>query len=203
MRHRAALRTVYLDPALVVAPPAGDCRVFQVAPLARHMLLEAMRWGPGHNPEDGVAVAFFAALGALAGGWMAQPLDLRLPRPDDPSLARAVALTLDRLGDPDLTAPAVARAAGMSPRTMSRRFARCCGLSWRAFVHRARMVRAVDLLADPARSVTEVCFAVGYRSLGTFSAAFTRLVGASPRAVQQGLQGGAAAERLAATLGGD
>jgi len=180
VRHSASLRTVYIDPALVLTPPP-DCAVFGVGELARLMLLEATRWGPTHNHQDDVPMRFFAALAALSSEWMDHPLDLRLPQARSPELQRAMQLTYDRLTEPDLTAPTIARAAGMSVRTMSRRFSSECGLSWRELVQRARLFHAMDLLADPERSVTEVCLASGYRSLGTFSATFSERVGVSPR----------------------
>lgn len=43
-----------------------------------------------------------------------------------------------------------------------------------------RMERAMQLLRDTDRSVTDICLAVGYASLGTFSAQFRRFVGRSP-----------------------
>jgi AraC-like DNA-binding protein len=44
------------------------------------------------------------------------------------------------------------------------------------------MARACALLREGTLPVTEVCFEVGYRSLGSFSAAFSRRMGCSPRA---------------------
>jgi len=49
-----------------------------------------------------------------------------------------------------------------------------------------RIERAVTLLRRGDLSVTEVCFAVGCASLGTFSTRFTELVGMSPSAYRRG-----------------
>lgn len=181
VRRSASLRTVYLHPSLLRGPDVG-CRVFQVGPLARHMLLEAMRWGPDHPSGHRVARPFFAALAALAEEWMAHPVDLQLPRARSSELQRAVDLTLARFTDPRLQAPEVARLAGMSTRTMARRCTAELGLSWRQLLQRVRLLHAMDRLTLPDTTVTEVCFAVGYRSLGSFSSAFSSLVGESPRA---------------------
>lgn len=194
VRRSAALRTVYFHPTALRGPDVR-CRVFQMGPLARHMVLEAMRWGPDHPPEHGVAGRFFPALAALAEEWMAHGVDLRLPHARSPELRRAVALTLERLGDAALTGPQVARAAGLSTRTMARRFQAELGLTWRQLVQRARLLEAMDRLAEPGVTVTEVCFAVGYRSLGSFSTAFTELVGETPRAFRGRLLGGAVGQR--------
>ena len=44
--------------------------------------------------------------------------------------------------------------------------------------------RAQDLLRSTNLSITEVCFAVGYSSLGSFSSRFTEIVGETPSAFQ-------------------
>lgn len=47
-----------------------------------------------------------------------------------------------------------------------------------------RIERAQDLLRSTNLTVTEICFAVGYASLGSFSSRFTEIVGESPTAFQ-------------------
>ena len=48
------------------------------------------------------------------------------------------------------------------------------------YLIRKRIDRARELLATTDRSVTEVCFEVGFESLGSFSSLFRRLVGWPP-----------------------
>lgn len=48
-----------------------------------------------------------------------------------------------------------------------------------------RIERAQDLLRSTNLTVTEVCYAVGYSSLGSFSSRFTQMVGESPSAFQR------------------
>jgi AraC-like DNA-binding protein len=74
---------------------------------------------------------------------------------------------------------AAARHAFLSPFHFHRLFVRAFGETPLAFVTRRRLEHAKRLLADGA-TVTEVCFAVGYGSLGTFSARFHELVGCPP-----------------------
>src|SRR5262245_39346824 len=50
------------------------------------------------------------------------------------------------------------------------------------YLMRRRIEKAKDLLAEGELSVTEVCFAVGFQSLESFSALFRRAVGHSPKA---------------------
>jgi AraC-like DNA-binding protein len=198
VRRLASLRTVYLDPALLTGP-AAEVRVFQVGALARLMLQEAMRWGPDHPSTDRLAGRFFPALAALAEEWMGHAVDLRLPRAQSPELQRALDLTVAHLSDPRLNAVDVARQAGLSSRTLARRCRSELGIPWRQVVQRARLLHAMDRLTDPDTSVTEVCYAVGYQSLGTFSSAFRALVGESPRQFQARLEPGSTSAPAVAT----
>ena len=60
------------------------------------------------------------------------------------------------------------------------------------YLTRRRVERAQDLLRATNLTVTEVCFAVGYSSLGSFSARFKALVGETPSAVQRRYAGSGA-----------
>ena len=62
-----------------------------------------------------------------------------------------------------------------------RRFRAMFGATPHALQSEARMARACALLRQSTVPVTEVCFEVGYRSLGSFSTAFSRRMGCSPR----------------------
>src|SRR5262245_56607497 len=49
------------------------------------------------------------------------------------------------------------------------------------YLQRRRVERAMFLLRETDASVTEICFDVGFRSLGSFTSTFTEIVGRSPR----------------------
>jgi transcriptional regulator GlxA family with amidase domain len=68
----------------------------------------------------------------------------------------------------------------MSAGHLSRRFRLAYGESPYAYLMTRRIERAMALLRHGDLSVTEVCFAVGCSSLGTFSTRFTELVGVPP-----------------------
>lgn len=80
----------------------------------------------------------------------------------------------------DLTA--MARAGCMAPHHFHRCFRQAYGETPRDWLARRRGERAFALLQTTFMSVTEVCMAVGYCSLGSFSAAFSRRFGKSPSA---------------------
>jgi AraC-like DNA-binding protein len=76
----------------------------------------------------------------------------------------------------------LAREAGYSKYHFARTFAIAYGETPRAYLTRRRVERAKNLLRTANLSVTEVCFLVGFESLGSFSSLFRRLVGQSPSA---------------------
>ncbi len=74
----------------------------------------------------------------------------------------------------------LAAASDLSPFHFLREFRRAFGVTPHAYLTRVRLARARDLLARGEASVTDACFAVGYSSLGSFSALFAREVGCPP-----------------------
>jgi AraC-like DNA-binding protein len=78
--------------------------------------------------------------------------------------------------------------ASLSPFHYHRMFVRAFGETPHDFLTRRRIDRAKQLLARDECPVTEVCFAVGYESLGSFSTMFRSLVGRSPLEYRQSLR---------------
>jgi transcriptional regulator GlxA family with amidase domain len=89
---------------------------------------------------------------------------------------------MDREYAQPLDVPALARTALMSPAHFSRRFREAYSETPYSYLMTRRIERAKALLRRGDLSVTEVCFAVGSSSLGSFSARFTELVGETPSA---------------------
>jgi AraC-like DNA-binding protein len=93
---------------------------------------------------------------------------------------RRVRDRIDREYAQPLDVEALARDAHMSAGHLSREFRRAYGESPYSYLMTRRIERAMSLLRQGDLSVTEVCFAVGCSSLGTFSTRFTELVGMPP-----------------------
>ena len=93
---------------------------------------------------------------------------------------RRVRDRIDREYAQPLDVEALARGAHMSAGHFSRQFRLAYGESPYGYVMTRRIERAMALLRRGDLSVTEVCFAVGCSSLGTFSTRFTELVGVPP-----------------------
>src|SRR3569623_277224 len=91
----------------------------------------------------------------------------------------------DRHYTEQLDLEALAAVAGMSKYHFKRLFTATYGLSPAAHLSRRRIERAQDLLRVTNLTVTEVCHAVGFSSLGSFSSRFRAIVGETPSAFQE------------------
>lgn len=98
---------------------------------------------------------------------------------------RRVRDRIDRHYAQPLNVEALAREVNMSAGHLSRQFRAAYGETLYAYLMTRRIERATALLRRGDLSVTEVCFAVGCGSLGTFTTRFTELVGMPPGALRR------------------
>lgn len=108
---------------------------------------------------------------------MTGPVDRR-----DLVTVRRVRDRIDREYAQPLDVEDLARGAHLSAGHLSREFRRVYGESPYAYLMTRRIERAMTLLRRGDLSVTDICFTVGFSSLGTFSTRFSELVGVSPSA---------------------
>ena len=113
-------------------------------------------------------------------------------RLSDLARLRRVRDRIDREYAEPLDVEALARGVHMSAGHLSRQFRLAYGEPPYAYLMTRRIERAMALLRRGDLSVTEVCFAVGCSSLGTFSSRFTELVGMPPSAYQRRAAGATA-----------
>jgi AraC-like DNA-binding protein len=98
---------------------------------------------------------------------------------------RRVRDRIDREYAQPLDVEALARGANMSAGHLSREFRLAYGEAPYGYLMTRRIERAMAMLRRGDLSVTEVCFAVGCSSLGTFSTRFAELVGMPPSAYRR------------------
>ena len=94
-------------------------------------------------------------------------------------LLRAKDLADGRYFEP-LSVADLAWAAGLSPAHFSREFRRTFGEAPHQYLLTRRLERAAALLRNTDRTVTEICFAVGLASVGSFTTSFRRVYGVPP-----------------------
>ncbi|MFL5870340.1 MAG: helix-turn-helix domain-containing protein [Solirubrobacterales bacterium] len=114
-------------------------------------------------------------------------------------LQRARDLADSRYFEP-LRVDDMAAAAGLSRAHFSREFRRTFGESPYAYLLTRRLERAAALLRNTDQSVAEICFAVGLKSVGSFTMSFTRSYGVSPTAYRSAFPPAAAHARIPACL---
>lgn len=156
---------------------------------ARPVLAPTPAWRPGRRDSRQNTLR-----GARGHGTIAQvtsrPSEAQHLR--DLALLRRVRDRMDREYAQPLDVEALARGVNMSAGHLSRQFRLAYGESPYGYLMTRRIERAMALLRRGDLSVTEVCFAVGCSSLGTFSTRFTELVGMPPSTYRRQAASGAA-----------
>jgi AraC-like DNA-binding protein len=104
----------------------------------------------------------------------------RLPPLDDTALDQARHVVSSLVGNGALSIELVAARMGTSPRTIQRQL-KLAGSSFKQLVDDVRLGLAQQHLLDPATSLTDAAFLLGYSDLSAFSRAFRRWTGQSPQ----------------------
>lgn len=168
------LRTVYLRRPLRRGLPRS-CQAVHVSPLLRELLRRAFQL----DTLDRRVREQRNLIELLLDQLETLPLTtIDLPMPRDQRALR-VAARIRSSPDAANALSDVARDAGASARTIERIFRAETGLSFGAWRQRARLARALQLLADDA-TVTQAAMSVGYDSVSAFVAAFRRTIGTTP-----------------------
>ncbi|AFR09544.1 AraC family transcriptional regulator [Nocardiopsis alba] len=176
-------RSLYLEPAAVPWFPE-HCRVVEVSPLLRALVSAAVDVDPRHERHGRDAALMELVLHELR-GLVPLPLDLPLPRHEG-----LRALCEEFLEAPDVHDPLArwARALHVGERTVNRLFRAEVGMGFAQWRRRACVLRSLPPLARGER-VTRVAADLGYDSPAAFSAAFSRMMGTSPRGYRAAASG--------------
>ncbi len=172
--ERTCVRGLYIAEAQGLALP-GRCRVLEVSPLLRELIRTfstvPVEYAPGSADERLAAVL----LDQLAS---AREEDLMLPMPADAQL-RQLCRSVQARPSQRIHLDVWSKRFGVSEKTLSRRFLRETGLTYRVWDMRMRLLSALPGLERGER-VTDVALACGYDSLSAFISAFAKLFHATP-----------------------
>lgn len=168
------LRFLYFRPDTVRGLPETPS-VIGLSPLLRE-LISAFLVFPRDYDCQGPAARIVAVILDQLASEPAAPLHLPMPR--SARLKRAIAPLLDDPGQ-DMQLADAASAIALSPRSFERHFAAETGLSFRAWRKQARLMKAVEWLAQ-GRAVGEIADRLGYEGPSAFIATFRKAFGTTP-----------------------
>lgn len=170
----AAMQTLYVQANASRRLP-NTCRAVHVSPLLRELLRRALQLQTLDRRQREQRNLMEILLDELAVLPIA-PIDLPMPR--DPRALRAARIVRAR-PEGRYTLAEASRESGASARTLERLFRAETGLAFGTWRQRARLLRALQLLAEN-ENVTSTAIAVGYESTSAFVAAFRRAIGVTP-----------------------
>lgn len=165
--------SVYVDEAPCDALPS-EARTLRVSALLLEAVHRVASWdrAPQSESERRLAAVILDEIAELP----AQPLGL--PHPRDERAARVATAIVTNLAD-TRSIDEWAGWAGLSSRTLARRFTEETGFGFTVWCQRARALRAIEMLAD-GTSVTTVAIDLGYNNVSAFIAMFRRTMGTTP-----------------------
>jgi AraC-like DNA-binding protein len=182
----------HLAPELVESI-GGDTDLWRIGcapPLPELMVLgelaQAAADGSSDVAPDEAAMMFAARFVRVVSGRERRPVEAG---PRDRARAVDAALWLDAHSREPLDLGDAASRVGLSPFHFLRLFSKVLGVTPHQYLVRSRLRRAARLLADGARSVTDVAFDVGFGDLSNFVRTFHRAAGVSPRAFRRAAKG--------------
>lgn len=170
--------SVFFAPDLAPALSAPGVRVVRATPLMREMMLYAARWRIDRAREDALAESYFATMVGLLPEWLDSSGPWSLPVSRHPVVTIAMEYMLAHLAS--ATPRAIARAAGVSERSLRRLFANEVGIPASTYLVRARLLHAMTLLATTEKGVLQIAGEVGYDSATSLSRALRAWTGSTP-----------------------
>ena len=181
VRHRMCLRKVRWSsvffPANMVEDAGARMRIVPLSPFMREMVRTARRW-PLCGPRSELRTHFFETMARFCSEWIEQEADIFLPSSFDGPLQRAMNYVSVHL---DENARQICRSAGISERSLRRKLKQATGMTLNEFRNRNRLVRAIALLGETERPVSEIAFECGYESPSAFARAFRMAMHETPR----------------------
>lgn len=157
----------------------GQMGIYPVNNLLLEMLLFTEKWKGDISPEDVFRFQFLTTMKNLLPETSKYPLPIVLPTTDSERLEPVIRFIHEHLGSP-LTLPMVASEFGFSVRSLSRLFQQKISISFLQYLKLSRVIKAIELLLESDKSISEIAYEVGYNSVSAFSNTFYQLLGMRP-----------------------
>jgi AraC-like DNA-binding protein len=169
-----AARTLFIDPLARADLPA-TCQIVQISSLLRELILVSLTLPEAYAPGSRDERVYELILDEIR---VMPVLPFHLPEPESEMLRNLCQQIRLTAGESWGSAQA-ASLMGMSERTLNRHFQQQTGLSYSEWVRRARLLDALQRLAQ-GQPVLRVALDLGYGSHSAFTAMFRRVMGVSP-----------------------
>jgi AraC-like DNA-binding protein len=187
LAHRTTLSkvrtvSVFFDPTMIDGM-SDRVRVFPADPVLREMAIYARRWSIDRPAGEPLADSYFEVMAGLLERWLETESSFHLPTTADPTVAAALVYAEGHLDS--VTLRSACAAAAVSERTLRRRFAATLHMSWRDYLLRLRLLRAMALLTETHTTVLSVATKVGFDDASAFARSFARYTGQTPSAYRR------------------
>lgn len=156
--------------------------IYPVSNLMYEMLVYARQW-KGILLPGTWAYEFLSTMKHYIIQDPGKAFSIQLPTTEDHKMKALTGYMQQNLGEP-LTLNRMAEIFGYSVRTLTRMFKVHLDISFLQYLKMLRMIRAMELLMDTNKNVSEVAFDVGYSSLAAFSNTFQQLFNVRPSEFQ-------------------
>lgn len=152
--------------------------IYPVSHLMYEMLVYARQWKGIIHPQTW-AYEFLTTMKHYIIQDPGQPFSIQLPTTDDAQMLTITAFMHQNAGEA-LTLTYLAETFGYSVRSLTRLFKTHLAISFLQYLKMLRMIKAMELLMETNKNVSEVAFEVGYSSLAAFSNTFQQLLNVRP-----------------------
>lgn len=169
-----AARTLFIDPLARADLPA-TCQIVQISPLLRELILASLTLPESYSPGSRDERVYELILDEIR---VMPVLPFHLPEPESETL-RNLCKQIRQTAGESWSSVQAASLIGMSERTLNRHFQTQTGLSYSEWVRRARLLEALQRLAQ-GQPVLRVALDLGYGSHSAFTVMFRRVMGISP-----------------------
>ena len=109
-----------------------------------------------------------------------QPAGISIPAEEEVFLNKMLAIVEAHLGDPTFSVDQLASEVGLSRRQLTRKLPTITGEAPSVMIRRLRLERAVQLLSSRTGTISEIAYAVGFKSPSHFTQAFRQAYGVTP-----------------------
>lgn len=176
--EKAIMRNLYFPVTEKSKKFANTTKIYPVNDLLLNLLEYTEQMNGDIFPDEDnyvIANAFFILLQK----YNQFSLPLSLPYPTDEKLVSIVNYLSENLSN-KITLPEISHEFGISLRSLTRLFSKQLNMTFIEYLTILRILKALELLLETNKSVSEICIAIGYNSVPTFSNVFQKMIGIRP-----------------------